>query len=69
MADNPLLIVEGKHDASVFGELLKKHKLFVAKDENGQANEIVIKPQGGFEELKKIFRKLLKLLTIIWRLS
>ncbi len=39
MADNPLLIVEGKSDAYVFGELLKKHKLIIAKDENGQEKE------------------------------
>lgn len=60
MADNPLLIVEGKHDASVFGELLKKHKLVVVKDENGQKNEIVIREQGGFENLKKNLGQIIK---------
>lgn len=60
MADNPLLIVEGKHDASVFGELLKKHELVVAKEENGQKKEIVIKEQGGFENLKKNLGQIIK---------
>lgn len=60
MADNPLLIVEGKNDAYVFGELLKKHKLTVVKDENGQKNEIVIREQGGFENLKKTLRQVIK---------
>lgn len=60
MADNPLLIVEGRHDASVFTELLKKHNFIIAKDENGQKNEIVIKEQGGFENLKKNLRQILK---------
>lgn len=60
MADNPLLIVEGKHDASVFTELLKKHNLIVAREENGQEKEIVIKPQGGFEELKRNLRQIIK---------
>jgi hypothetical protein len=60
MADNPLLIVEGKHDAYVFGELLKKHDLTISKDENGQENEIVIKPQGGFESLKKNLEQIIK---------
>lgn len=60
MADNPLLIVEGRNDAFVFAELLKKHDLVVVKEENGQENEIVIKPQGGFEELKKNFRTIVK---------
>ncbi len=60
MADNPLLIVEGKNDAYVFGELLKKHKLVVAKDENGQKNEIVIKAQNGFENLKKNLAQIIK---------
>ncbi len=60
MADNPLLIVEGKNDAYVFGELLKKHKLVVVKDENGQKNEIVIREQGGFENLKKNLGQIIK---------
>ncbi len=60
MADNPLLIVEGKHDAYVFAELLKKHKIVIAKDENGQEKEIVIKEQGGFENLKKSLQQIIK---------
>lgn len=60
MADNPLLIVEGKNDAYVFGELLKKHELIIAKDENGQEKEIVIKEQGGFENLKKNLKTTIK---------
>jgi hypothetical protein len=60
MADNPLLIVEGRHDALVFAELLKKHDLVVAREENGQEKEIVIKEQGGFENLKKNLRQILK---------
>ncbi len=60
MADNPLLIVEGKNDAYVFGELLKKHKLIIAKDENGQKKEIIIKEQGGFENLKKNLKTTIK---------
>jgi hypothetical protein len=60
MADNPLLIVEGKHDASVFAELLKKHDLIISREENGQEKEIVIKPQGGFEELKKNLTQIIK---------
>jgi len=60
MADNPLLIVEGRNDAAVFTELLKKHNLTVSRDENGQEKEIVIKPQGGFEELKKNLAQIIK---------
>ena len=60
MADNPLLIVEGKNDALVFGELLKKHDLIVVKEENGQEKEIVIKEQGGFENLKKNLAQIIK---------
>lgn len=60
MADNPLLIVEGRHDALVFTELLKKHNLVIANDENGQEKEIVIKEQGGFENLKKNLKQIIK---------
>ncbi len=60
MADNPLLIVEGKHDAYVFAELLKKHEIVIANDENGQEKEIVIKEQGGFENLKKNLKQIIK---------
>ncbi len=60
MADNPLLIVEGKNDAYVFGELLIKHNFIIAKGENGQRKEIVIKEQGGFENLKKNLKTTIK---------
>jgi hypothetical protein len=60
MADNPLLVVEGRNDAFVFAELLRRHQIITTKDENGQKNEIVIKPQGGFEELKKNLGTIIK---------
>lgn len=60
MADNPLLLVEGKSDSSVLRELLKKHDIVVVADENGQAEEIVIKPQDGIDNLLRSLEQIVK---------
>lgn len=60
MADNPLLLVEGKSDSSVLRELLKKHRIAVADSENGQAKEIVVKPQDGIDNLLRSLEQIVK---------
>lgn len=60
MADNPLLLVEGKSDSYVLRDLLRKHNFIVVENENGQEKEIVIKPLDGLDKLLRSLEQTIK---------